>query len=392
MIFTKTNNFLPFNNQNVKLKGQIIKIINKTTSFKNITIVFDKKESPKYCLTTAGKHKANHCYIPFKFKKDDLFICIEKYLKDLNIKNAPELYIILHEIGHAKQHETIGTLNPFDFPVAIQQGLNLEYLYNGAANENKINQFMSENYREAFADCFAAFVLYKEFGQIEIFDKISDIRKERYKHFKSINGDEFIHPNFDYHSIKSFKRAIEKIPKPYTNLAYTDIESILETSLLRGSIRTIKKELETNDAFLVDFRLFSKEIENELINKGNNTLSAGESKSKVKDSSIISFFIEFQNRSGSEKIISDKNIIDLSQEKIFERRVNPKQPLLRINDYSSNNGIEILLNTPINILKPLPINIEDESVNDSKLSKAQIIFNISKIRKSQGKDRKIRLR
>ena len=201
---------LDFGSTNDYLINSVKTLIDKIDPFKNLSFIINKGESPKYCYTTAGKYKANHCYIPFKFKRDDLFICIEKNFKDLNIKNGPELYIMLHEIGHAKQHETLGTLNPFNYPVIIKQGSNLHYLYNGSAVENRINQFMSENYKEAFSDCFAAFALYKEFGKIEIFDKISDIRKERYNQFKSINGQDFIHPNFDYHSIEYFKTRYSK--------------------------------------------------------------------------------------------------------------------------------------------------------------------------------------
>ena len=338
-VIKNNNNFFSLGQNNSNLVKTLEIIIDKTTTFKNLNFVLDQKEEPKYCYTSAGKYNANHCYVPFKFKKDDLFQCIEKNFKTLNIANISELYIMLHEIGHAKQHETLGDSNPYYYPVIIKQGNNLHYLYNGGSSENSINQFISENYKEAFADCFAAFALYKEFGNIVIFDKISDIRKERKNNFKNLNGNEFIHSNEDYHSIKYLKKIIEKIGKPHNEITYSEIEHYLETSLLRGSIKTIKTELEKNDAFLIAFRDFSQEFSyfkkdsyrlkefEKTLKEENSLISERESQNiieKIKNSSILGFFIEFKKRSESNHIISNKTIIDFSKNKNFERLVKPK--------------------------------------------------------------------
>ena len=69
-----------------------------------------------------------------------------------------------------------------------------------------------------------------------------------------------------------------------------------------------------------------KEFEKTL-KEENSLISERESQNiieKIKNSSILGFFIEFKKRSESNHIISNKTIIDFSKNKNFERLVKPK--------------------------------------------------------------------
>lgn len=340
----------------------ILTISQSFSNFENLNIVFKKQTDPaKYVYTTNNNYKSHTIYVSTDFKKDLNFLpALEEKIRKNNIFLGKESIVaqelvLAHEIGHAKHHETIGENNPIAQPVKFKQFPTLDYLYNGSALPSNINIYLSEIFKESYADCFSGLIIYKKYGDISIFDTISEFRKNQYDLIKQKNTN-LIHPNADYESVIIFKKELQKIVKNINKISFRDIETIFEESIIKGNLKTLQKELLVNDAFINDLKILSTNFKtsnfliDELIKteKANNPLISNqeliELKISIQENKIIPFLSEFRNRS-NETIFPIQDLLKIIKDRNIERNIDLNDKLDNIrsisNNFSLNNTYKI---------------------------------------------------
>lgn len=249
--------------------------------------------------------------IPFDYNNTfkNLYENIQSYLNDKSSE-----YIIFHEIGHAIQHSSIGSSDYRFEPIELNSSLN--YLFNGASVANKINHFLSDNFKESYADCYAALSLYKKSGDISVFDKIYNYRESEKKKFKTAYPNA-INEYFNNEALLIFKMSLNK------DESFEKIHECIQSSIVKSIFKTLVEEIKTNDSFLKEVKNFGLEFSKE---------------------SVGGFLKEFKDRSNG--IIQD-NIDELLKDPLFNRNVDSAKPLNNIR----KDGHNFLVGISANIQK-----------------------------------------
>lgn len=341
--------------------NNLIKISDDIYHLPDIVIKMEEKIDPRFSA------KQGKIFIPSDYieKGDNIISILKNFLGD-----KFEDLIIFHEMGHAVEVSRKQNVNK----ISIKNNLDLNYLINGSSVSNNLNYFLIENYKEGFADCYSGLCFFKKYGDISIFDKISKTRELRYVEMKNSNGNHYVHPNFNTHAAKTFKKIVEDLSNkkidirdlPFLSNNGNNIERYIEESAIKGLLAAVIKELKINDAFLNEFKIFGKQfteedrgrfkinIYSEPIKKYSisNNIQTKDLVKNLNSEGILPYFIEFQKRSVSE-LISDKLIEDLIDNKDLRRHVDPK---LRIED------------------------IRNFQIEDNMEAKEKIVFKINSIR------------
>lgn len=125
---------------------------------------------PSYSVSDRG----NVLTIPTDYNRTfkNAFKETENFLKEKSFD-----FYFFHEVGHGFHHSNL--LNEQNFisnPVNFKN--ELDNLCNNPTKDLIFNSFLKSTYRESYADCYAAISLYKKYGDINVFDNISNMRKE----------------------------------------------------------------------------------------------------------------------------------------------------------------------------------------------------------------------
>lgn len=329
--------------------NDLIKISDEIYHLPNIIIKTEEKVDPRFSA------KEGKIFIPLNYIEngDNIFSTLKKSLGD-----KFEEVVILHEMGHAVEVDRKNNIHQID----INSHSDLNYLINnGSSSTNNINYFLIENYKEGFADCYSGLCYYKKYGDISVFDKISEARELRYKEMKETNGDNYVHPNFNIDAPKIFKKTIEELNNQgidFRNLPFLDkkglnIEKCIEEASVKGLLKAFVRELETNDAFLSHFKKVGKEFAEE--DRGRfkinvysdvikeyatkNNLQTKDLVEKLNNEGILPYFMEFQKRS-NEDIISNQFIEKLIENKDLKRQVVSGLQIEDVRNFQVEDSIE----------------------------------------------------
>ena len=341
--------------------------------YKNDTfnVILDSIDNPRF----ESFHGKNTVFIPQDFVKNNpLYKLITQ---KFNEKTLPKV-IAYHEFGHVAQTVCINNNQQVHIKgLSSDSEGDINYLFNGGIVPNKINNFLIKLFQEGFADCYAGLCLFKETGDIDVFNKISKVRSERYNEFKMENDKDFIHPNFNISAAENMGKTIEtfiKNNKNIFNLSFTDsehsIEKYIERSVIAGCVTALITELQTNDAFLNHFRKFTKEFKVEEQRLKEVISDPSEFKKIInfeKDNGISSFFFELKKRlpnSYKQAVPNDllknlltndlfkrnvdnnlelKNVVDIPYSAGFET-IKSKISSIRTSNYNSNKNTQLKLN------------------------------------------------
>ena len=199
----------------------------------NFTIIFEKHDNPRI----ESFNDQNIIYLPRKYSTNNSLynIIVEKF----NEETLPKV-ITYHEFGHAAQTACVTNNQQVHIKgsSADSEG-DINYLFNGSIVPNKINNFLIKLFQEGFADCYSGLCLFKETGNIDVFNKISQARSQRYDELKTEKGQNFIHPNFNIFAAENMGKTIEtfiKNEKSIFNLSFTDSEHSIERYIERAVI------------------------------------------------------------------------------------------------------------------------------------------------------------
>lgn len=348
--------------------NDLIKISDEIYHLPNIIIKTEEKVDPRFSA------KEGKIFIPLDYIEngDNIFSTLKDFLGD-----KFEEIVILHEMGHAVEVDRKPNLHQID----INSHSDLNYLINnGSSSTSNINYFLIENYKEGFADCYSGFCYYKKYGDISVFDKISDARELRYKEIKEANGENYVHPNFNIEAPKLLKQTIEDFKNQgidIRNLPFLDknglnVEKCIEEASVKGLLKSFVRELETNDAFLSHFKKVGKEfteedrsrfkinVYSEVIKEyaTKNNIQTKDLVEKLNNEGMLPYFMDFQKRS-NEDIIPNKFIEELIENKDLRRQVISGLKIDDVRNFQVEDSME----------KKFTIN-----------SPKQIKFNISAIR------------
>lgn len=264
-------------------------------SIEEVNFTLYSNISPSYEFQS----KSINIPLSYEVNFNGLYKDIESYVR---IKSSE--YIIFHEIGHAIQHSSIGNKNYIFEPIELNSKLN--YLFNGASVANKINHFLSDNFKESYADCYAAFNLYKKYGDINIFDIIYNYRESEKVKFKVANPVG-INEYFNHEDLLIFKSSLGK------NEPFEKIHELIQSSIVKSMFNTLIAEMKINDSFLKEVKLFGLEFN--------------------KQDPVSGFLKEFKTRSNE---IIKEDIDQLMKESLFYRNVDGAEPLNSIRKYGYN--------------------------------------------------------
>ena len=261
-------------------------------------------------------------------------------------------------MGHSVENDRKNNL----ILINIKNSPDLNYLFNGSSVPNKINNFLQEVFKEGFADCYSGLCYYKKYGDINVFEKISEAREVRYQEMKKEFGNNYIHPNFNIEAPRIFKSIIEDLKLKgidILNLPFApkgeenNIEKHLENAVIQGCVKSLIRELENNDAFLNHFRKFSNEFTQESKGKykitqyddlikeyaKNKDRNLTEVVKDLNEKAFLPYFIEFQ-RKNNESYISQDLIKDLIENPKFKRNVDNNLVLKDVKEITYSAGIE----------------------------------------------------
>lgn len=348
--------------------NDLIKISDDIYHLPNIFIKTEEKVDPRFSA------KEGKIFIPLDYIEngDNIFSTLKKLLGD-----KFEEVIIFHEMGHAIEVDRKPNLHQ----IYINSHSDLNYLINnGSSSTSNINYFLIENYKEGFADCYSGLCYYKKYGDISVFDKISEARELRYKEMKDTNGKNYVHPNFNVEAPKLLKQTIEDLNNqgidirklPFLDKNGLNIEKCIEEASVKGLLKAFVREIETNDAFLSHFKKVGKEFTEEDRGKfkiniysdsvkeyaAKNNIQTKDLAEKLNNEAMLPYFIEFQKRSNNE-IISNQFIAELIDNKEFKRQVTPGLEIEDVRNFQVEDSME----------KKITVN-----------STSQVKFNISAIR------------
>ena len=224
--------------------------------------------------------------IPLDYNNNfkNLYNSIQSYIGDKTSE-----YIIFHEIG---QKDYL-----FE-PVELNSKLN--YLFNGASIANKINHFLADNFKESYADCYAAFNLYQKHDDINVFDEIYSYRESEKIKFKNSSPNR-VNEYFNHDALLIFKKYLVK------DESFEKIHECIQSSIVKSIFKTIVKEIKINDSFLKEVKEFGLEF-----NKQNP---------------VGGFLKEFKSRSNN--IILD-DVDELIKNTLFQRNIDNAKPLNNI--------------------------------------------------------------
>jgi len=171
----------------------------------------------------------------------------EKFLKEKTFD-----FFFFHEVGHGFHHSKLSNEQNFSAnPVNFKN--DLDNLCNNPTRNLIFNTFLKSTYREAYADCYAAICLYKKYGDINIFDKISEMRKNDLSHYKKTNEQNLFTPYHDYESVLFLKKEIKNLDLLKIN-SVDEINNLVQKSLTKGLFKTVQRESQSNDSFLKGLR------------------------------------------------------------------------------------------------------------------------------------------
>lgn len=323
-----------FLEQQMREKANGWNILSSTVfPLEHVDIKLETEVDPRYSFND------NKLYLPYSYlgavsKKDSIY-----YTSQEKLGNFYEDFIAYHEIGHAVQHHLVKNGQT----VHTKESPSLSYLFNGASVPNKINNFLKEIFKESYADCYAALCLYKKTKNLSVFDNVSDIRETRYIDMKKQYGNHYIHPNFNYTSPKILGDLVKNHEAAHGNIFKLDfcsdssqsIEKMIEHSVLKGCINTVCQEISSNDSFVNQLIKNSKEFKPKSNNQQVSKLF-----SSLNQNSIVPFFTEFSYRCDNQKIISDTDIINIINNKDYNRIVNPDLELMNVANIPYSAGLE----------------------------------------------------
>lgn len=187
------------------------------------------------------RHERNHQEETIFLPDRHFTLPIFENLKSIFGEEDYARFIAYHEFGHAAQ---VACLDPKNSDqVQIKGSPSLNYLFNGAAVPDRINNFLKELFKEGFADCYAGLCLYKETGDVQVFSQISEVRAKRYTELKVDGGSDFIHPNFNVTAAENFGMAVSALVKqgkdifaiPFTG-AGESVEGYIERAVIAGCL------------------------------------------------------------------------------------------------------------------------------------------------------------
>ncbi len=327
----------------------IIKISNSIFENNTFAVKYEHSDNPRL----ESFHGKNVVYLPVNYSNTHpLFNTTRKILgEDLLPK-----FTIYHEFGHAAQIARLPA--NFNNPVDIKGNINLNWLFNGGMVSNKINNFMKELFKEGFADCYAGLCLYKETGNLDVFNKISDIRAKRFPELKKENKKTvpayFIHGNFNIKAAEYLGKTIASLVAQGQDVfgiqfvapgAGQSLEKHIERAVIAGSVDALLRELRSNDACLNHFRSFAQGFKLDQysvrrILAGNphlNQILAYEQKQ-----GISSYFLEMKNRlpPAYASILTDKAIEEILCNTKYQRAVDPNLTLMDVVDIPYSAGLE----------------------------------------------------
>nr|CUV53685.1 protein of unknown function [Ralstonia solanacearum] len=262
-------------------------------------------------------------------------------------------FVAYHEFGHAVQIARTANGQTVDIK---EDHANLHYLFNGSAVPNKINNFMKELFKEGFADCYAALCLYKETGDISVFNKITEIRSKRYHEIKRENHPDFIHPNFNVNAADYLGKAVSTLVangKDLFDLPFVatgtgkgaSLEKYIQRAVIAGSVAALLRELRTNDAFLNHFRSFARDFrldEHRVMKILAGEPNLSEVLAYEKTRGISSYFLELTKRLPSfcASVLTDHDIRVILDNKEYRRQTDANLVLMDVVEIPYSAGLE----------------------------------------------------
>lgn len=320
-----------------------LSISNSIFNNDNFSVILDKKDNPRF----ESFHNKNIIYLPKKYSTNNsIYKLIEQ---EFNKKNLPKV-ISYHEFGHAAQTACINNNQPVHIKGTSSEG-DINYLFHGSSVPNKINNFLVKLFQEGFADCYSGLCLYKETGNIDVFEKISTVRSQRYDELKRPNTH-YIHPNFNIMAAKNMGNTVNAFinqGKDIFNLPFTNasqsIERYIERCVIAGCVQALITELKTNDAFLNHFRKFNKEFKIDdslIINFLGNSPETNNIIKLEKEQGVSSFFFELQKRLPTDykSILPTNTLKDFLTNDVFKRNVDQNLTLNNVVDITYTSGFE----------------------------------------------------
>jgi hypothetical protein len=300
-------------------------------------------QDPRHVKT----HEEEIIYLPDRHFDLPIF----NHLKDQFREVEYQKVIAYHEFGHAAQIACVHNNQQIHIKGSSLEG-DINYLFNGDAVPNRINNFLKELFKEGFADCYSGLCLFKETGDVKVFKRISQVRAKRYGEFKDEKGKYFIHPNFNVKAAENMGHAVELFLKndqnifnlPFTG-AEVSIERYIERSVVAGCIVAVISELRTNDAFLNHFRKFASGFA--LDKHQVQTLLAGHSNvdevvAYEKNQGLVSFFLEFKKRlpDSYTGVLPDGELFKLLVNTDYKRLVDPTMEFMDVAPIPYSAGLE----------------------------------------------------
>lgn len=321
----------------------LIDISNSIFTNDSFVVVFESKVNPRFEYF----HGEGVVYLPQKYEtKDSIYIKLKEKLGEKLFQK----FIAYHEFGHAAQVACTHNNQQIHIKGSSSWG-DINYLFNGNTLPNKINNFMKELFKEGFADCYAGLCLFKETGDVNIFNRISQVRSTRYDEFKDEKGKHFIHPNFNVNAAGNMGQTIGVFKKKSKNIfdlpftgAEQSIERYIERSVIAGCIAAVVQELRTNDAFLCHFRKFSRYFKIEEHQVGS--VLSGAPLSQVmqyeKNQGVASYFFELEKRLPEQykSVLPQKTLVELLTNPIFKRDVASDLELMNVATIPYTAGLE----------------------------------------------------
>ena len=186
--FLKNLGLLPISKERRSIEDLLI---TSNSIFENDSFIVELEERINPRLESF--HGKGIVYIPQKFKEiEPIYLKLKEKLGEIQYPK----FVTCHEFGHAAQVACVHNNLPIHIKGSSSEG-DINYLFNGSIVPNKISNFIKELFKEGFADCYGGLCLFKENGDIKVFKRVSQVRKERYDEFKEKEGKHFLHPNFN---------------------------------------------------------------------------------------------------------------------------------------------------------------------------------------------------
>lgn len=276
-------------------------------------IVADNSRMPLYDY----KYNIN---IPTDFNSNkinkEIFLYVNKYLSEYSIP-----VIFLHEMGHLNHHQFLNK----NYSSSFNYDSNSNYIHTNSDELNNflvflsgnkvISHFIHTNFRENYADCYSACVLYHKHNNTQILDNIIEYRKEMFDIFKKQKTSIKIDNNNNLEimsgplSISSYsgidvvenlkQNILKKIShQDFTQIPLNTLHDLIQIESLESLKTSLKKELETNPVFLSHFKTYiqDKKFTNDEdgINKYFEQFDflIKDNKEKTKDKIISHYFNE----------------------------------------------------------------------------------------------------